>query len=51
MMHFPPMVLFVNKDARPHQVFTPTSVPVHWKSKVKKDLDHEIALGESEEVP
>ena len=51
MMHGPPMELFVDKNARPHQAFTPSAVPVHWKVKVKKDLDRDVALGVLEEVP
>ena len=51
MMHGPPLELFVQKDARPHAVYQPGKVPVHWEDKVKKDLDRDVALGVLEVVP
>ena len=39
-MHGPPM----------EAVYTPAPVPVHWKEKVKSDLDRDVALGVLEEV-
>ena len=51
MMHGPPMELFVKEDVRPHQVYKPAAVPVHWEAKVKADLDRDVALGVLEMVP
>ena len=51
MMHGPPMELFVKKDIRPHQVYKPAAVSVHWEAKVKADLDRDVALGVLEVVP
>ena len=51
MMHGPPMELFVEKDAHPHAVYKPTVVAVHWESKVKHNLDRDVALGVLEPVP
>ena len=50
MMHGLHMELFVQKDARPHAVYQPAVVPVHWEKKVKQDLDREVALGVLEVV-
>ena len=51
MMHGPPMELFVEKGARPHAVYQAAGVAVHWESKVKQDLDRDVALGVLEPVP
>ena len=45
MMHGPPMELFVQNNARPHSVYQPAVVVVHWETKVKQDLDRDVALG------
>ena len=50
MMHWPPMELFVQKDARPHAVYQPAVVPVNWEKMVKQDLDRDVALGVLEVV-
>ena len=51
MMHGPPLELFVQEGARPHAVYQPGKVPVHWEDKVKQDLDRDVALGVLEKVP
>ena len=51
MMHGPPMELFLQNNARPHAVYQPAVVAVHWETKVKQDLDRDVALGVLEVVP
>ena len=38
MMHGPPLEFYVKKDARPHAIYSPAMVPVHWKDQVKADI-------------
>ena len=40
----------MEKDARPHEVFTPATVPVHSKDKVEADIKRDVALGLLENV-
>jgi hypothetical protein len=41
----------MEKGARPHAVYQPAGVAVHWEDKVKQDLDRDVALGVLEPVP
>ena len=47
-----PLLKFILKDnATPHAVFTPATVPVHWRDAVKAQLDRDVELGVLEKVP
>ena len=50
-MEGPPMQLHVDQNAKLVNFTTPASVPLHWKEKVKQDLDRDVALGVIEKVP
>ena len=41
----PPLRLFVEEDAVPVAVHTPSQVPLHWQEDVKKGLDRDCQLG------
>ena len=47
----PPLRLFVEEDAVPVAVHTPSQVPLHWQEDVKKGLDRDCQLGVLEKVP
>ena len=36
MMRGPTLEFFVEKDARPHAICTPATVPVYWKEKLRE---------------
>ena len=46
-----PMRIVFKKNTFPSAVHTPIRVPVHWKDKVKEDIDRDVRLGIIEEVP
>ena len=45
LMHGPPLELHVDPKARPFEMHTPTSVPIHWAEKVRSDLERDVKLG------
>ena len=47
----PPLRVFVDEDATPVAIHTPSQVPLHWKSAVKEGLDRDVRLGVLEKVP
>ena len=51
LMHGPPLEFHVDPKAKPHAVYTPASVPVHWQQQVEEGLRRDVALGVLEEVP
>ena len=51
MKDSPPLRLFVDKDAKPVSVFTPSQVPLHWTASVKAGLDRDKKLGVIEKCP
>ena len=51
LMHGPPLEFHVEANARPHAIYTPASVAVHWRKQVEEDLRRDVALGVLEEVP
>ena len=51
MMDVPPLSLMVEKDAPPSAIHKAIPVPLHWREKVKADLDHDVKLGVIEPVP
>ena len=50
-MHGPPLELKVDPKVKPTACHKPATVPAHWETKVKADLDRDVALGVIEEVP
>jgi len=46
-----PMDIHFKEDATPHAVHTPIPVPLHWRYRVKEDLDRDVRLGIIEKVP
>lgn len=51
MMEGPPLRLAVDPDAIPSVCHKAIPVPIHWREKVKKGLDQDVALGVIELVP
>ena len=51
LMHGPPLELHTDPNVKPQTIYTPASVPVHWKEQVEKDIRRDVALGVLEEVP
>ena len=51
MMTGTPLQLHVDPAAKPVACHKVTPVPLHWKYKVKADLDRDVALGVLEKVP
>lgn len=47
----PPMRIFVDEDAKPIAVHTPSQVPLHWQEAVKNGLDRDVRIGVLERVP
>ena len=47
----PPLRIFVEDDATPVAVHTPSQVPLHWQKDVKRGLDRDCQLGVLEKVP
>ena len=47
----PPLRIFVEEDAAPVAVHTPSQVPLHWQKDVKRGLDRDCQLGVLEKVP
>ena len=47
----PPLRIFVDDDATPVAVHTPSQVPLHWQQDVKRGLDRDCHLGVLEKVP
>ena len=50
-MDGPPMRIHLDNNAKLVNFTTPASVPLHWKEKVKRDLDRDVDLGVIEKVP
>ena len=46
-----PLELHVDPNAKPVACHKPTPGPLHWKERVKADLDRDVALGVLERVP
>lgn len=51
MMTVTPLQLHVDPAAKPVACHKVTAVPLHWKHRVKADLDRDVALGVLEKVP
>ena len=51
MMKGPPMRLAINVDAEPVACHKAIPIPIHWREKVKADLDRDVNLGVIEPVP
>ena len=49
-MSGPPIKLNVDPDAIPTAVHTPAPIPIHWREKVKQQLDEDVRLGVIEKV-
>ena len=47
----PPLRLFVDPQATPVAVSTPSTIPLHWVDQVKAGLDRDELLGVIEKVP
>ena len=47
----PPLRIFVDEEATPVAVHTPSQVPLHWQHDVKRGLDRDCQLGVLEKVP
>ena len=47
----PPLRIFVDEEATPVAVHTPSQVPLHWQEDVKRGLDRDCQLGVLEKVP
>ena len=47
----PPLRIFIDDDATPVAVHTPSQVPLHWQHDVKRGLDRDCKLGVLEKVP
>ena len=47
----PPLKIDIDPNSTPVAVHTPIPVPVHWKEKVKDQLDRDVKLGVIEPVP
>ena len=50
LMHGPPLELAIKPGASLHAVYTPSTVPLHWEDKIKRDLDRDIDMGVLEKV-
>ena len=46
-----PLEFHINTSAKPVACHKVMPVPLHWKTKVKADLDRDVALGVLEKVP
>ena len=51
MENSPPLRIFVDDEASPVAVHTPSQVPLHWQEQVKAGLDRDVRLGVLEKVP
>ena len=47
----PPLRIFVDEEAKPVAVHSPSQVPLHWQQAVKDGLDRDVRLGVLERVP
>ena len=47
----PPLRIFVDEEATPVAVHSPSQVPLHWQQAVKDGLDRDVRLGVLERVP
>lgn len=47
----PPLKHTLKPDAVQRAVYTPATVPIHWREEVKKQLDRDVDLGILERVP
>ena len=41
----PPLRIFVDEEARPVAVHTPSQIRLHWQQPVKDGLDRDVRLG------
>ena len=46
-----PLRLFVDDQAKPKAITTPSQIPAHWVHDVKAGIDRDVALGVIEPVP
>ena len=46
----PPLRIFIDEDATPVAIHTPSKVPLHWQDAVKRGLDRDVNLGVLEKV-
>ncbi|MCP3680923.1 MAG: hypothetical protein GY782_11975, partial [Gammaproteobacteria bacterium] len=51
MMHGEPLVIRVKEGTQPKASHSPIPVPMHWRQKVKAQLDRDVKLGVIEKVP
>ena len=51
LMTGPPLRLHVDPSATPVACHKVNPVPLHWKNKVKADIDRDVALGVLEKIP
>ena len=47
----PPLRIFVDEEAVPVAVHSPSQIPLHWQQAVKAGLDRDVRLGVIEKVP
>ena len=47
----PPLRVFVDDEASPVAVHSPSQIPLHWQKQVKDGLDRDVRLGVLERVP
>lgn len=50
MMSGPPIQIHMDPNAQPTAVHTPAPIPIHWREKVKEQLDADVALGVIEKI-
>ena len=51
MINSEPLKLHMDVDAKPSAVFTAATVPIHWRDKIKDQLDEDVALRVLEKMP
>ena len=50
MIDSPPIKLHMNPNANPVVIHMPRRVPIHWREKVKAELEHDVRIGVLERV-
>ena len=51
LMHGEPLKFHVQEDAVPTAIHVLPSIPVHWRNRVMKGIEQDVALGVLEKVP
>ena len=51
LMHGEPLKFHVQEDAVPTAIHVLPSIPVHWRKRVMKGIEKDVALGVLEKVP